>query len=134
MKKFMNLIEVTTYFADKKVCENELEKLTWKEGVIRFPHCQSEKKIYRTRRNFKCSEWNKLFSVKKGTIFENSPISLQKWFVAIYIISSQKKGISSHQLGKYIGIRQATAWFILHVLDLHLRISLLMLNYQISWK
>lgn len=113
MKKFRNLIEVTTYFADKKVCEDELEKLRWKDGTIKCPHCQSTKKIYRTKRSFKCSECNKQFSVKKGTIFENSPISLQKWFVAIYIISSHKKGISSHQLGKDIGVRQATAWFML---------------------
>jgi transposase-like protein len=63
---------------------------------------------------FKCADCRRPFSVRVGTIFEDSPLPLQKWFMALWIISSHKKGISSVQLGKDIGVTQKTAWFMLH--------------------
>jgi transposase-like protein len=114
MKPFKNLIQVTTYFADKDVCNQYLEKLRWDDGNIRCPHCSSTKRVYRMKHNYKCGECRKQFSVRKGSIFENSPIPLQKWFVAIWLITSHKKGISSLQLAEDISVTQKTAWFMLH--------------------
>ena len=67
-----------------------------------------------TRKIFKCSRCKKQFSVIQGTIFENSKIPLTKWFLAIYLITTKKRGISSVQLAKWLDVKQHTAWFLLH--------------------
>jgi transposase-like protein len=112
--EFKNLIEVTTYFAEESRCKEHLYKLRWNGGEPVCPHCGHDK-AYNLKKEFtyKCAKCRKPFSVTKGTIFENSPISLQKWFVAIYLITSHKKGISSLQLSKDISITQKSAWFLL---------------------
>lgn len=111
--KFSSLIQVASYFVDTDTCKKYLEKIRW-NGNIECPHCTNSKKIYRMKRiRFKCSSCSKQFSITKGTIFENSQLPLQKWFVAIWLESSHKKGISSMQLSKDIGITQKSAWFVL---------------------
>ena len=112
-KGFSNLLEVTSYFADQDVCKAYLEELRW-DGKITCPHCANNK-IYTFSKRFvyKCAKCRKPFSVTKGTIFENSPIPLQKWFASVYLLTSHKKGISSLQLSKDIGITQKSAWFVL---------------------
>lgn len=116
MKQASNLIEVARYFSDESVCRKHLEQIRWR-GTPACPFCGSIK-IYRFSNGilFKCGEkqCNKKFSVKVGTFFENSKIPLSKWFVAIYLITSHKKGISSCQLAKDISVKQQTAWFMLH--------------------
>ena len=109
--KFANLIEVTTHFSDKKVCKDYLAKMRW-NGNPTCPHCGNEK-VYTMKHNYKCAKCRKQFSETKGTIFENSAIPLQKWFVGIWLFTSHKKGISSIQLGKDIGVTQKSAWFML---------------------
>lgn len=111
--KYNSLIEVMRAFSDKSVCEAHLEKLRWNGNVC--PHC-SAKNPYKTNRGYKCrnKECHKKFSVTVGTFFENTNIPLSKWFVAMYLITSHKKGISSLQLAKDIEVTQKTAWFILH--------------------
>lgn len=111
---FKNLIEVANHFSNKEVCIEYLTKMRWSERVI-CTHC-SHDKVYELKganKRFKCASCRKQFSAIKGTIFENSPIPLQKWFVAIYLITSHKKGISSCQLAKDISVTQKTAWFML---------------------
>lgn len=78
-------------------------------------HCGSTK-IYRTNRGFKCGEklCLKKFTAKTGTIFEDSKIPFKTWFIAIYECTRNKKGKSSHQLARDLGVTQKTAWFILH--------------------
>jgi len=110
--QFTNLIQVTTHFADKEVCKKYLANMRWNGSPV-CPHCNN-KKVYIMKKNFKCASCRKQFSETKGTIFENSPIPLQKWFVAIWLLTSHKKGISSIQLGKDIGVTQKTAWFMNH--------------------
>lgn len=112
--KYNSLIEVMRAFSDKSVCEAHLEKLRW-NGKPVCPHC-SAKNPYKTNRGYKCrnKECHKKFSVTVGTFFENTNIPLSKWFVAMYLITSHKKGISSLQLAKDIEVTQKTAWFILH--------------------
>lgn len=110
-----NLIQVTQYFADKQRCIDYLTNMRW-GGSVRCAHCNHDK-VYELKganKRYKCASCRKQFSAAKGTIFENSPIPLQKWFVAIYLISTHKKGISSLQLSRDLSVTQKTAWFMLH--------------------
>lgn len=111
---FKNLIEATQYFSDKQRCIDYLTKIRW-NGNATCTHCKHDK-IYELKgatKRYKCASCRKQFSATKGSIFENSPVSLQKWFVAIYLMTSHKKGISSLQLSKDISVTQKTAWFML---------------------
>lgn len=114
LPKFNNLIQVMQYFSDEKVCLQHLREMRWKEGVY-CPHCGNTKVYtFTDGKYYKCAGCRKKFTDKVGSIFEDSKVPLQKWFVAVYLISSHKKGISSLQLGKDLGVTQKTAWFILH--------------------
>jgi transposase-like protein len=108
-----SLIQVATTFTDKQFCLDYLAKMRWPDGVVKCPHCTYPKAYVLKNKSYKCAECRKPFSATKGTIFENSAIPLQKWFVAIYLHSSHKKGISSCQLAKDITVTQKTAWFML---------------------
>lgn len=108
-----NLIDVMMHFSDESVCKKYLEKKRWEDGNIICPHCKHDGKIYIMKKNYKCSSCRKQFSVTKGTIFENSAIPLQKWFAAIWLMTSHKKGISSLQLHRDLGVTQKSAWFML---------------------
>ncbi|HXF48042.1 MAG TPA: IS1595 family transposase [Verrucomicrobiae bacterium] len=112
---YNSLLELTEAFPTEQSCIRHLEKLRWPEGVV-CPNCQASRKIgeIKTRNLYKCGDCKKQFSVRIGTIFEESRISLRKWFMAIWLISSHKKGISSCQLAKDIRVTQKTAWFMLH--------------------
>ncbi len=113
--KFRNLLDVQRRFPDEQSCIDFLIEQRW-NGKPACVHCGSTKKFYRIQKGklLKCADCRKPFSVRVGTIFEDSPLPLQKWFFAMYVFSAHKKGISSVQLGKDIGVRQATAWFMLH--------------------
>ncbi|MDB5256813.1 MAG: transposase, partial [Chitinophagaceae bacterium] len=80
------------------------------------PHCGSMDKIYvfKDKITYKCSACLQKFNARTGTVYEGSKIPLQKWFVAIYLMTSHKKGISSIQLAKDIHVTQTTAWFMAH--------------------
>jgi transposase-like protein len=111
---FKNLIELQKAFSDEEICWNHLEALRWADKVV-CPFCNSlEHYKFNNSHTYKCKECKKKFNAKIGTIFENTKIPLSKWFVSIYIATSHKKGISSLQLGRDIGVTQKTAWFILH--------------------
>jgi transposase-like protein len=110
---FHNFLEAVQYFSDKQNCIDFLIQNYW-HGHLHCPHCNHDK-IYELKgknKRFTCGKCRKQFTAIKGTIFEHSRISLQKWFTAIYIISAHKKGISSCQLAKDLGVTQKTAWFM----------------------
>lgn len=110
----LNLIEFYNKFATEQSCLDYLEKARWGEKP-QCAHCASEKVYkFKSGKLWKCGTCKKQFTVKIGTIFSDSKIPLQKWFLAIYLASSLKKGISSIQLSKALGITQKTAWFMLH--------------------
>jgi transposase-like protein len=111
---FSSLIDLVLYFKDDKKCLELVERVYWKDG-IRCPYCGCDK-IYRfsDNRRLRCSSCREYFSLRTGTIFENSRIPLVKWFMAMYLISANKRGISSVQLAKDIQVTQSTAWFVLH--------------------
>jgi transposase-like protein len=111
---FKSLPQLLDYFREEKTCIEYYENIRWGDTPV-CPHCGSEKP-YKTNRGYKCSnkDCHKKFTVKVGTIFQNSKISLRIWFAAIYLATTSKKGISSVQLGEQLGITQKTAWFVLH--------------------
>ncbi len=111
----INLIDFFNRFSTEQVCRDYLEKARW-DDEIACPKCGVIGNIYKYKdgKLFKCGACRKQFTVRVGTIFEDSKIPLQKWFLAIYLATSLKKGISSIQLSKYIGITQKSAWFMLH--------------------
>jgi transposase-like protein len=111
---FKSLTECLDYFKEESTCIAYLEHQRW-GGTPACPFC-GVINPYRTNRGFKChdKECGKKFTVKVGTVYENSKISLRTWFASIYLCLSSKKGISSLQLSRQLGITQKTAWFVLH--------------------
>src|SRR5713101_1614866 len=109
-----NLIEAVRYFSDKDIANEFLAKLRWEHGPM-CPACGSLDHSYiSTRRLWKCKACKKQYSVKVGTIFEDSPLGLDKWLPAVWLIANSKNGISSHELGRALGTTQKSAWFMLH--------------------
>ena len=111
---FKSLPQLLDYFKDEKTCIEYYENIRWGNNP-HCPHCGAEKP-YKTNRGWKCreKECHKKFTVKVGTIFENSKISFRIWFAAIFLATTSKKGVSSVQLSEQLGITQKTAWFLLH--------------------
>ena len=108
------LIEAIRYFSDLDVCVAFVASLRWPDGAV-CPTCEGTEHSYlKTRRIWKCKNCKRQFSVKVGTIFEDSPIPLDKWLAAIWMIANSKNGISSHELGRAIGLTQKSSWFVLH--------------------
>lgn len=111
-----NLKELMVKFSNEDVCRQHLIQQRW-NGKPECPYCGSGKHyIIENGKRFKCgnSECYKKYSVTVGTIFHASNIPLTTWFPAMYLISAHKKGISSVQLAKDLGVTQKTAWFMLH--------------------
>lgn len=107
--KFDSLISVADYFDSEDKCKRTLAESRWGDDVI-CPKCGKHHcKMSETGR-YHCTECNHNFSCTVGTIFENTKISLRKWFFAIYMITSNKKGVSSCQLSRDIKVSQKTAW------------------------
>lgn len=116
---FKSLIQMIQELRTETACREHLEALLWNGEPI-CPHCGSQRENhYRLKSRgtfsglYKCKDCKMRFTVKVGTMFEGSHISLKKWFLAIYLFSSHKKGISSIQLSKDIDVTQKTAWFML---------------------
>lgn len=110
------LQEAILYFADPDTCTTFMAQLRWPDGVT-CPHCEGKAVSYlSTRRLWKCmnKECHKQFSVKVGTIMEDSAIRLDKWLCAIWMIANAKNGISSYEIHRALGITQKSAWFLLH--------------------
>ena len=109
-----NLLEAVRYFADKDVANDFVAKLRWPDGPW-CPRCGSVEYSYlTTRRLWKCKGCKKQYSVKLGTIFEDSPLGLDKWLPAVWLIANSKNGVSSHELARALGTTQKSAWFMLH--------------------
>lgn len=116
-----NLIEAIRYFADPDVSVEFVAKLRWPNGP-ECPRCNSGAYSYlSTRRMWKCRDCKKQYSVKVGTIFEDSPISLDKWLAAIWMVANSKNGVSSYEMARSIGITQKSAWFLNHRIRLALQ-------------
>ena len=110
------LMDAIRYFSDPDRCLEFAVKMRWPDGVT-CPTCGSKKvNFLATRRIWKCiiRHERQQFSVKVGTIFEDSPIGLDKWFAAMWMIANYKNGVSSYEIHRAISVTQKTAWFMLH--------------------
>src|SRR5690242_2333481 len=108
------LMEAICYFSDADRCLAFLREIRWPNGVS-CPRCSCrEGSFLSTRRIWKCLGCKKQFSAKVGTIMEDSPLGLDKWLCAIWMIADAKNGISSWEIHRAIGITQKSAWFLLH--------------------
>jgi transposase-like protein len=111
------LQEAIIYFADFENCKNFIVELRWPDGKVACPVCGSEKVVWLANaRVWKCYSSHPVakFSLKTGTIFEDSPIPLQKWLPAVWLLVDCKNGISSYEIGRDLGISQKSAWHMMH--------------------
>jgi len=118
------LQEAILYFADPDNCQNFMIELRWPDAKVRCPHCGSEHVTYlENARLYKCygKHEKAKFSLKVRTIFEDSPIGLDKWFTALWLIVNCKNGISSYEIGRDLGISQKSAWHLAHRIRYALR-------------
>jgi transposase-like protein len=118
------LREAILFFADYENCRKAVEAIRWPDGIVRCPTCGSDRVTYLANvRRFKCYEKHPKaqFSLKVGTIFEDSAIGLEKWLPALWLLTNCKNGISSYELARALGVTQKTAWFMLSRLRLALQ-------------
>ncbi|HVL66888.1 MAG TPA: IS1595 family transposase [Vicinamibacterales bacterium] len=118
------LQEAIVFFADYENCRKAVEAIRWPDGVVKCPTCGSKKVTFlAAAKLWKCyaKHPRAKFSLKVGTIFEDSPIPLQKWLPALWLLVNCKNGISSYELARALGVTQKTAWFMLSRLRLALQ-------------
>jgi len=118
--QFTSMIQMTSALPNDKACREYLELRRW-NGIPTCPNCGVvDENHYKLnvkgefKGMYKCRSCKERFTVTVGTVFEGSNIGLHKWFLALYMFSAHKKGISSHQLARDLGVTQKTAWFMLH--------------------
>ncbi len=118
------LQEAIQFFTDFENCRQFMIAVRWPDGIVRCPTCGSEKVTYLQKaRLYKCycDHPRPKFSLKVGTVFEDSPIALEKWLPAFWMIVNDKNGISSWELHRALGVTQKTAWFMLHRIRLGMK-------------
>jgi transposase-like protein len=112
------LVDAVRYFADPDICVRFVAAVRWPNGP-ECPKCQGKEHFYlKTRRIWKCKGCEKQFSVKVGTIFEDSAVSLDKWLIAFWMLLNCKNGVSSYEIKRDVKVTQRTAWFMLQRLRL----------------
>jgi transposase-like protein len=111
------LQQAVKFFSDLDNCQNYMIAVRWADGKVRCPSCGSEKVTYLANaRLWKCyaKHPRQKFSLKVGTIFEDSPLGLDKWMMAMWMIANCKNGVSSCEIARDLGITQKSAWHMLH--------------------
>ncbi|MFC1659600.1 IS1595 family transposase [Pseudomonadota bacterium] len=109
---FNTILELLQVFHNEQICIEHLEEIRWGGNVI--SPFDKDSKVYNCKGNkYRCKNTGRYFNAKTNTLFDNTKVKLQKWFLTIWIVTSHKKGISSCQLAKDIGVTQKTAWFML---------------------
>ncbi|HUD55597.1 MAG TPA: IS1595 family transposase [Terracidiphilus sp.] len=117
MDEIKTLIQAVQHFGDPENCRRFMVFVRWPDGTPRCPYCGATKLTWLTKANvYRCygDHSKQKFSLKVGTVFEDSPIGLDKWLPATWLLVNCKNGISSYELGKDLGVTQKTAWFMLH--------------------
>jgi len=115
------LQEAVVFFSDPRRTFDYAVKLRWPDGKVTCPRCNgTEHSFISTRLHWFCKGCKKQFTVKVGTIFEDSPISMDKWMIAVWMIVNCKNGISSYEIHRALGITQKSAWFMMHRIRLAL--------------
>src|SRR5712692_6578356 len=117
------LLEAIRFFSDFENCRKFIVAARWSDGTVRCPQCDSDHVTYLEKaRLWKCygKHARPKFSLKVGTIFEDSSVPLEKWLPAVWLLANCKNGISSYELSRALGVTQPTAWFMLSRLRLAL--------------
>src|SRR5437879_1600591 len=115
------LQQAIQHYSDEQVCIDTVASLRWFNGP-KCPACGKKDHYYlKTQRRWKCKECYKQFTVKLGSIFEDSPIGLDKWLIALWMLVNCRNGVSSYEVARTVGISQKSAWFLLHRLRVALR-------------
>lgn len=112
--EFKTLAEFLEHFKDEETCRDYFTALRFRDGEY-CPHC-GHKEIYKfsNGKRYRCASCKEDFTIKTGTVFGESKLPLRKWFIAIYLLATTSKGISSVQLAKHVGVTQKTGWFMDH--------------------
>src|SRR6266403_80027 len=109
------LQEAVSYFSNPQRTFDYAVKLRWPDGKVTCPRCDgTEHSFISTRRHWFCKDCKKQFTVKVGTIFEDSALGMDKWMIAVWLIVNAKNGISSYEIARALGITQKSAWFMMH--------------------
>lgn len=122
--EFKTLLEAVNYFSDPNRCLDYLIAQRWPDGKVTCPTCGSQEVHFiASRQLWRCKSKHRgqQFSIRVGTIFEDSPIGFDKWLAAIWLITSAKNGIGSYELHRSLGVSQKSAWFMLHRIRLAMR-------------
>jgi transposase-like protein len=126
MEKLKTLLQATKYFSDPDNCQQYMMNVRWPDGVVRCPTCDSDRVTYlANQRRWKCYSKHPKpqFSVKVGTIFEDSSLGLEKWMLAMWLIANCKNGVSSCEVARDLGITQKSAWHMLQRIRLAMRVG-----------
>ncbi len=124
MKSPKTLQDAIRYFANPDNVRDYMVRLRWPNGVVICPTCRRKDVVFLSNQNkWQCKSIHakRQFSAKVGTIFEDSPIPLDKWLTAIWMLSNCRNGVSSYELARTIGVTQKSAWFMLHRIRLGLQ-------------
>lgn len=117
MEHIKTLQQAIQHFADRENCRKFMVFVRWPDGIVKCPYCGSTKLTWLANANvYRCygDHAKQKFSLKVGTVFEDSPIGLDKWLPAVWLLCNSKNGISSYELSRALGVTQKTAWFMLH--------------------
>src|SRR5208282_5396744 len=117
MESPKTLQQAIQFFSDFENCRQFMIAVRWPDGKVRCPACGSEKITYLQKaRLYRCYENHprQKFSLKVGTVFEDSPIALEKWLPAVWMLVNDKNGISSYEIHRALGVTQKSAWFMMH--------------------
>jgi transposase-like protein len=109
------LVAAIRHYSNPQTCIDEVASVKWPSGKPVCPRCESKRNSYlKTRLMWKCLDCKKQYSVKIGTIFEDSPIGLDKWLCAMWMLANCKNGVSSYEIARALEVTQKTAWFMMH--------------------
>ena len=110
-----SIVEAVRYFANAERCFEFVKSLRWTDGEVSCPRCGgADPSFITTRKIWKCRACKRQFSIKVGTIFEDSGLGFDRWLPAIWLIANSKNGISSYELARALAVTQKSAWFMNH--------------------
>jgi transposase-like protein len=108
------LTEAIRYYAEPENCIAVVKEMRWPDGEPICPHCGERRHYWLAKQmRWKCASCRKQFTAKTGTVFEDSPIKLDKWLIAIWMLANCKNGVSSYEIARNVGVTQKSAWFML---------------------